>query len=289
VSADFADAKLAIVQHYLDIGRYDNAKEAMQRVLESDPEDSYYHLIMATIETNLDNLDLAESECLESMAIGEHDEECYHLLGIINIERKNYIEAEKNILESLRLNPGNPKVVARYGYLMLLTGHDKKAEQLIMEALRLDPNDANVLEISFQYYLIKNKKEQQLNFLGKYIQYSDDEIGKLTKVGVIDLLQNDNKAARENFIQAYLLDPTNQELLSVIEEIDRDSHPIFIPQRLMGKIGGPVVMWISMIVSVMILEQLGLVKLATVILILYIIFCVYTWLTPFIYKHFIKR
>ncbi|KJS48848.1 MAG: hypothetical protein VR66_11790 [Peptococcaceae bacterium BRH_c23] len=289
MSFDFEDNDLAIVQHYVEIGKYNKAEEYMQKLLENSPENPQFLSFMSNIQLNLGNLDLAEKFCLESMRTEADNEEGYHLLGVINIERKNYVEAEKNLLESLRLNPENPRVLAKYGYLMLITGYDEKAEKLIKEALRIDPDDPAVLEIGFQYYLIKNKKEQQLHFLYRYFQQSNNQIGKLTKIALTELLQNNHKSARENFVQAYLLDPTDQDLLSVIEEIDRDYHVIFLPQRAIQKIGGPAVVWIGMIVIIVALRFLGLINLAGILAVIYIVLCIYTWVTPFIYKRFIKR
>lgn len=289
MSSDFEANDLVIVQHYFEIGQYEKAGEYMQKLLQTSPENPDYLLLTAKIQFNLGNFELAEQFCLESMRLGELNEEGYHLLGSINIERKNYFEAERNLLDSLRLNPENPRTLAKYGYLMLITGYDKKAEKLILEALRIEPDDPQVLEISFQYYLIINKKEQQLYFLHKYFVHSNNEIGKLTKIGLTELLQNKYKTARENFVRAFLLDPANQELLQVIEEIDKDYHPIFLPQRLIQKTGGPAVIWIGMIVIIFALNFFGLKNLASLLAVLYILFCIYTWITPLIYKLFLKR
>jgi tetratricopeptide (TPR) repeat protein len=289
MSSDFEVNDLAIVQHYFEIGHYKKAEELMLKLLENSPENPQYLYFMSNIQFNVGNMDLAEEFCLESLGSGAFDEQGYYLLGLINIERKNYVEAEKNLLDSLHINPENPRVLARYGYLMLLTGYDQKAEKLILEALRVDPDDPVVLEISFQYYLVKNKKEQQLQFLHKYIQHSNNEIGKLAKIGLTELLQNNYKGARESFVQAFLLDPTDMDLLSAIQEIDKDYHPIFLPQRIIRKIGGPVIIWIGFIVSLFVLKLLDLLNLAIVLAVIYILICIYTWITPFIYKYFFKR
>lgn len=289
MSSSFEEKELALMQHYLEIGRYKNAEEIMYKLLEKNLTNSMYLKTLAYIEIKLGYLDKAKELCKELIELGQLNEDAYYLLGIINIQQTNYIEAEKNLLESLRHNPNNPHVLAKYGYLMLKTGHDEKAETLITEALKIDPNDPCVIDTNFQFYLVKNKKEQQLLFLSKYLQYSDNEIGKLVKVGILELLQDNHKAARENFIQAYILDPTNEDMLLALEEIDRDYHPIFFPQRIISKIGGPAVAWISAIVIVIGLSNFGFFKLAVVFSIFYILLCIYSWLTPTIYQRFLKK
>jgi hypothetical protein len=109
------------------------------------------------------------------------------------------------------------------------------------------------------------------------------------KVGIIELLQDNYKAARENFIQAYILDPTNEEMLLVIEEIDKDYHPIFFPQRMISKIGGSAVVWITAFVIVIGLSHFGFSKLSFVFSVFYILLCIYSWLTPTIYQRFFKK
>jgi Flp pilus assembly protein TadD len=289
MSSNFEEKELMVIQHYLEIGRYKNAEELMNTLLEKNPTNAKLLNTMAYIQIQLDDLDKAEMFCKESIALGELNEECYYLLGVINMERRNYVEAEESLLESLRHNPENPRVFAKYGYLMLKTGHDEKAEKLLTEALKIAPHDPVVIDISFQFYLVKNNKEQQLLFLSKYLQYSDNEIGKLVKVGVIELRRGNYKAARESFIQAYLLDPTNEELLLVIEEVDKDYHPIFFPQRMISKIGGPAVVWVMAVVIIIGLSRFGFSKLSFIFSAFYVLLCIYSWLAPTIYQRFLKK
>lgn len=270
--------------HYLQIGRYEQAQVSLIRLIGVTPNNGELLYLMACCCYGLEKMEDALYYCSEALKNGFSPEDCNSLLGSIYIDLKRYVEAEECMLEALRLNPQNAALLAKYGYLMLTTGHEKKAKRLMAEALRIEPHDEEVLKYHFFYYLAKDNKTEQMEILHQNILYSSDEIRKLIYIGLADLFSKNYKSARENFRQAFLLDPTNELVLDLLSETEYNSSILFLPQRVIDKIGGPAVAWIAVMVLLFTLNKLKFDMGVVVLSIVWIVLCLYTWVTPLIYK-----
>lgn len=273
----------AIIQ--INLGRYERALELLQTALAENPENGSLLLLAASCYYGISQYDEAEKFCLEAMENGEVDTASYALLGRIYFQKNLFVESEKNFLESLRLNPNQASVLANYGYLMLATGHRQKAKRLIDEALRIDPEDETALHFAFYYYVVTNKKHDQTATLSKYWTVSDDEVPKLVKAGTVEMYNNNYKAARNYFREAFVLEPTDKDILKVLKELDREAHPLYLPQRIIRKLGGPIPVWIGFTVVLFGLRWLKFETAFLVWAVLYLVLCIATYITPSLYKH----
>lgn len=277
------------VHHYYEIGRYEQTIIIINQIMATKPNDSYLLYLRANCLLYLDQYLEAKDNCKQALTYGYSACECNYLLGLIYMNMSQYIQAEECYLEALRQNPQRADIVAVYGYLMLKTGHDKKSAKLMEEALKMDPQNETVLHYRFYYYLAKSKKEDQITVLEQYLQVSSSEIRNYIKFGMMEFENGNHKAAGENFKQAFLLDPTNNHILSILQSAEESASVLFLPQRIINKLGGPAVVWIAMIVIIMILQQMELSKLAVIVTIIYIGICVYTWITPILYKIILRN
>ncbi|WP_371378727.1 tetratricopeptide repeat protein [Sporomusa aerivorans] len=271
-------------QHYYAMGRYEKALAKFDQLLSIHPNDNDVLYMRANSLFGLNRYDEAVDCCSQALANGFFAADCHYLLGKIFMETNRYVEAEEHFLEALRDNPERADIMATYGYLMLKTGHDKKARRLIENALSIDPSDEVVLQYHFYYHLAKNQRDDQVEALRRYLQTSDSEVRKLIQMGVMEYSSGNYKAARENFRQAYLLDPTDEHILSILKDLERSSSIFYFPQRMIERIGGPAVLWIGMVVFFLILQGLGFSKAIGIISVIYIVLCAYTWIMPLIYK-----
>lgn len=276
------------VYHYIGMKRYQKAMDILMSLLEEKPNDADLLYLRAYCLHKTDCYQEALECCNEALSHGFSIDEGNYLLGKIYMEMNRYVQAEQCFLEALRLNPQAAKVMAIYGYLMLLTGNEKKAERLFDEALRLEPDNEVVLHYRFHYYLAKGKHSEQVQTLGQFIDSSDNEVSKFVKAGLHDLFQKNYKSSRENFRQAFLLEPTNKSILGILEEVDRKSHFLYFPHRVIERMGGPAMLWVSAVVLIGLLRLLNQEEIAGITALVYISIAVYTWITPGIYKLFFK-
>lgn len=272
------------IVYYIGIRRYNSAKEKLDLMLSEYPQNGKLIYLRSVCFFGLEKYEEALSYCKEAHENNYSVLDCNNLLGRINTELKRYAEAEANYLEALSINPHSAENIACYANLMLKTGHTKKAEKLLDEARRIDPDDEEVLRISFNYYLIKNNVKERLKILERYLNSSDDEISKFVRVGISDLYQGHYKSAGENFRQAYLLDPTNDDILSILEEVDLKSKLYFLPLAIINKVGGPAVVWAIFILCALVLGYFEMYNILTPIAILYILLAIYSWIAVAIYR-----
>jgi tetratricopeptide (TPR) repeat protein len=233
------------------------------------------------------NLDIHEDAielCYQSLGNGFSAEDCHFLLGCIFRELAKYKEAAEHYSECLRINPKNARALSSYGTVMLKTGNDKKALKLINEALQIAPSDDIVLRHMFVYNLSKGRKRNQLNSLQKYLTSENDEVSKLTHIGVFNMHNKNYASARENFRQAFLLDPTNSKVLRLLEEMDILTNWFFIPHRLIQKAGGAGVVYLGFVIIFIATLNIKDVTIHWILIVTYLIFVLYTYLSLFVYR-----
>jgi tetratricopeptide (TPR) repeat protein len=270
------------------MGRYSQARDKLVSLLAKEPDNPHLFYWMAQCLLHLHSFEEALVFCVEALEKGMDQEDGNFTLGQIYVQLESYVEAEQSFLTVLRLNPQNSDAFAVYGYLMLRTGHEEKARHLMDEALRLDPDNETVVYYAFYFNLAKGNKHKQLALLDSYLKVSSDDVGKFIKMGQIDYYQKNYAGARENFRQAYLLDPSDKDLLEILRELDRITNPFFKPLQLVDTLGGPGFLWVSFIVLAVIFVYLDWVIAGGILVMVYFLFVVYSWTVTAIYSVYQK-
>lgn len=282
------DKSLNEILVYIEVGRYKEALERLRELLSQSPNDGKLLYLASCCYYYLGVYEEAIEYCHESLENQFSAEACHYLLGRIYMLVEQFVKSEEHFLESLGVNPVNPTALASYGILMLKTGHEKKATKLMDEAMRLDPENEVVLNSKFIYYIFKGNENAQINVLETYLNSASSEVRKLLNLGLYHMHYKRYSDARENFRQAFLLNPTDNNILSILEELDKASHWVFIPNRLIDKLGGPAVVWVTFF-SMMILTRYLLSPIYfALISSVYFIFAISTWISPLLYKAIIK-
>lgn len=281
--------QLQQVHHYLEINNYFKAQMEIQEMLQQYPEDGHLHYLLSCCLFGAEEFEAAIEEC--SIA-AENDYSivlCNYLLAKIYLEQERYKKSEQLFLEALSMEPNDADILASYGYLMLKTGFKDKAVKLINEALRIEPE--NCIALRYKYYLqiAARKRAAYMETLEKIMQNSDSELQKLISIAVQQLIEKKSRAAKETLRQAYLMDPTNMELLQLLKDVEQMSSIFYAPARFIDRIGGGAVLWIAVMALIFVLNTIGMEKAAGITAFAYIGLCVYTWILYFIQKIKEKR
>lgn len=277
------------IYHYYGIGRYEKVEVLAKKLLASDPSDIESLNILAETLFQLDRYDEAVETCRQALALGLNPAEGNELLGRIYLAMEAYAQSEECFLAALSENPEQASTLAAYGYLMLTTGHEDKATKLMEEALRLDSENPEILHYNFHFNLARGDKYLQLENLQQYMVVSSNEVRKLVNLGLFELHRNNYRQAREHLREAYLLDPTNEPILELLKAVEKDDHWLFWPHRLGERIGNPAIIWIGAIAIIVVLRWLGYEGVAGILSVGYFLWAVSTWITPALYKIFVRR
>ncbi|WP_059173832.1 tetratricopeptide repeat protein [Bacillus sp. FJAT-27445] len=282
------DKNKSLIDHYITLNRYEEAAPLIENLLRHDPNDAYALFNMAVVEYCRDNHDESIALCKEALQNGYDESGCYYFLGVVYQEENKFQEAEEAFLNALHLDPEDGETYAAYAELMFKAGHEEKALTLFKKAKQLDPDNEKVNQSILHYFFAKSDSNKQLEYIKKVMETSTGDIQNLLNTAAYHLLRGEDKEARELARQAFLLDPTNEDILEVLAELDEETHPMFFPQRLINKVGGPGVLWLEFIVISFILKFFELNVLLVVYVSLYILLVVYTWIAPTLYKWFVK-
>ncbi|MDC0762535.1 tetratricopeptide repeat protein [Brevibacillus sp. AG] len=274
-------------EHYYEMGRYEQAREQFKQVLAKNATHPRLLYMMAYCEYQLDNYEEAYELCTYAINEGLVTEYVYNTLGLILIQQKEWYEAEQAMLFALSLNPSEPSIIATYSFLMYETGHLKKARLLMEEAKRLDPMDSTVLQYQFYMCMIDGKKKEKHEALAGYMQGAEDDLYKLIKIGEEAYFRDDYKTAKEALVQAFMLDPTNSRVKELLDGIEKETHFLFFPNRIVRKLGGPIGSWVTSVGLILLAIYLYPPAFGAILLFL-LIFNVYTWISGFVYKLFVK-
>ncbi|WP_338752186.1 tetratricopeptide repeat protein [Bacillus sp. FJAT-52991] len=274
-----AAVSLEVIEHYFDIGRYQQVISLATEEMAQNLENGRLWYMLGYSYYALNHFKEAEEHLIEVIRLGYEPEAALYVLAHVYMETERWVESEQAFLESLRLHPNSAATHTGYATLMKKTGHRKKADALIKKALELDPENPQALR---SYYLLEGRnsnREQQILLLEKYMQSADSDLAKVIHLGLDAIFQNRVKEARDYFRQAYLMNPHDQELLELLEELELASHPLYAPNRWIERVGGPGVFWLLGIGLTLLLGVLEFTTASVICLFTYITIAIYSWLS----------
>jgi Tfp pilus assembly protein PilF len=278
----------AVIAHYFNLGRYEAAAPIIEKVIRQNPEDSTALFQMAVVEMSRNHFSEARETCREALRFGYDEITAYHFIGSTYQHEGKLTEAEEAFLTALEKDPLNGELIASYGRLMLQAGHDQKALALLEQAREIEPYSERVNQFLLDFYFAKSDLKMQQEYISNVLETSADEVQNLTNMAMFHVLKGEVKEARECYRQAFLLNPEDENILTLLQYYDSLIHPLFAPQRFMEKVGGPAVVWIAFMVISFALKSLDLYIPLFIFAVIYILYVIYTWITPLIYKWFVK-
>ncbi|MFZ5814405.1 MAG: tetratricopeptide repeat protein [Bacillota bacterium] len=272
---------LTEARYYISIRRFPQARRLLLDLLAEEPRSPELLFLLAVCEYSLDHYDEAEQLCRQVRAYGDPDDpRAEALLGRIALQREDYPTAERHLLAALRMDPQDASNMALYAQVLLKAGHEKKARQVLEEALRLDPENEVVLQVRYLFHQAKGQLQGELEALERYMIHGSNEVNKLLTAARTAIFRGRHREARELVREAFLLNPTDQELLSILRHMEVEGHPLMAPLRWVSRVGGPGAVWIGAMLIGFGSRALGWVEFAAAFALLYLLFALYTWVVP---------
>ena len=267
---------------YLERGRYEQAKSALNEALTTDPSAPHLLYLKAVIEFQTGDYDEARRSITTILGHSPHHPSALSILADIEIEEGNYERAEVVLLELLREQPDDVELLCSYARLMLLTLHVDKAASLAEEALSRAPDSTSALTTRALVGLIKRPRGRAVDEVAELIENNPDS--EQTAVLLLQALADDGRTKEALAVAQQLVrrDPGNQSYVDVVVSLKAASHWSLIPLRPFTKwgFGGSAVTWVVVIGLLSVLRNSGQVAVAGVLGIVWLVFCIYSWVWP---------
>lgn len=223
------EKELLVIRNYIEMERYTHAMERLAMVFQVSPNDAQLLYLEAYCLYQIGRYQEASDSCRASAGNGYDQADCYYLLSNISIQQKDYLEAERILLAALALKPQDPNYLAFHGYIKMLADDDYNALKLINKSLEIDPHNLEAMHYKFYFYLGSNESSDiKSRVIEEYFAISTDESDRFFKAGMLEYHKFHFAAAKENFIQAFQLDPCNKYIQKRLEELSR--RPLFYQQ-----------------------------------------------------------
>jgi len=167
-------------------GRYDEAREYLQRAVALDPHDADSHLNLGAVYAETGKMDRAEQQFRIALSISPLNLAAHNVLGKLYFDSGRLTEAEQQFRESLQVEP-NPAAYDYLGYIYTQWSDPNRAESAFKSALAMNGADSHA-----HYHL-----------------------------GLIYAATGHNSQALVELQTALAADPNNPEILSALEKLRR--------------------------------------------------------------------
>lgn len=245
---------IPMIEHYLDMRRYEQARALVHEGLADNPESARLHYLAGRVDYCLDEYEQAEEHLRLAFQYGYPTIDIHYMFGLIYAEKEQWALAERAFLTALEENPNHARLHAAYGALLIQTGEWKHGLRMLNRAERLDPNDPEVLRHRLYYDIARNDNNSNMITLEKYLKSEGDQTASQAQMGITEYYRGNYRAAREHFRQAYLSDPANKAMLNNVRLLEFQANPFLFPINWSDKIGGLPFLWFWVTLIVLILS-----------------------------------
>src|SRR5262249_4905801 len=137
-------AKLQDARQLAQLEQWDRAKELLEDLLKTAPENVTARNVLAFIFIRGGRLDEAERQYLASLAQQPRQHRVYGALGAIALQRGDLDAAERRFHEALEIAPSYVEAMSNLGFIDAARGNDSGAQAWYERALTIDPSYPHV-------------------------------------------------------------------------------------------------------------------------------------------------
>ncbi len=279
---------LGLARHWMTLNRPDRVLEQLDR-LPGDAALSHEAFVLrAAALYDLDRH--LEAEAAAEAGLGERgpDPQLLSLLGMARQELGKYEGAESALLDGLALAPTSTYLLCAYARLCLTVGQADKAARLVERAASFDPDDDVVARTRVLVAFVQGKNSEAVQLGREALRLDPDGGSNQAMYGMALANYGDVGGAARSFRYAAAADPGNAELVEAAREARAAAHPLLWPLRPMQRFGALPV-WLAAVATMMGLRAVGLAPLALVFAVLWVAYCVYSWVAPPLVRRLVGR
>jgi Tfp pilus assembly protein PilF len=212
-----------------DLGRLDDAEDALRAALREEPSDPLAHGIHALVLVDLDRPEEALQSASTAIALAPelplgHTASARALLSL-----ENFREAEASANEAIRIDPENSDTHVVLAAALVGRGRWAEALAVADKALSLEPESESARGLRAVALAMSEPGSGWDEAAGETLAVAPDSALAHALAGEAHLLRGGEREAAERFREALRLDPESEYAQAGLAEAMKAAHPLFKP------------------------------------------------------------
>ncbi len=279
---------LALARHWLQVNRADQALDQLTRLPADEALSLDAFVLRAAALHDLDRYEDAAAAAETGLGRFGPDPQLLAMLGTARRSAQQYEPAERALLDGLALSPTSVYLLCTYARVCLDVGQVEKARRLVERAASEDPEDDLVAHVRVLVAYASGQDDEALRRSREALRIGPDEAANHALFAMASSVRGDVAAAARSYRRAAAAEPGNTELIEAAREARVNAHPLLWPLRPLHRFG-PFPTWLAVVGTILGLRALGLPMIALGFGLVWVVYCVYSWIAPPLVGRWLRR
>jgi tetratricopeptide (TPR) repeat protein len=281
-------ARLRMAGHWLQIGHPERTLDELQGLYGDAAVDYRTYFYRGAALHALDR----HSEAIDILQDGlaQHGPflPLLHALGSSLRAEGRLPEAEAAFLQGLSLDPNDPDLLIGYARVCLAAGQAEKADALVERAASYAPESAAVSAARAQVAFALGKDREMHRHSTEALSHDPEDPDARALHGTASMLTGDSRSGYTSLASAAASQPGDADLRAAARQAKLINHPLLLPLRPFARLN-PLIVWIGAVAVIYGLRAAGLAPLSFAFAMVWLAFCVYSWVVPPLVRRWLNR
>lgn len=282
------EARLQMAGHWLQIGHPERTLDELQGLWGDAAVDFRAYLFRGAALHALDRNAEAIDVLKDGLALHGPFLPMLQVLGSSLRSEGRLPEAEAAFLQGLSLDPNDPDLLIGYARVCLTAGQAEKASALVERAASYAPESAAVSAARAQVAFALGNDRDMHRHSTEALSHDPEDPGARALHGTSSMLTGDSRSGYSSLASAAASQPGDPDLRAAAREAKLMNHPLMLPLRPFQRVN-PLVVWIGAVAIIYGLRAAGLAPLSFAFAMVWLAFCVYSWVAPPLVRRWINR
>lgn len=216
------------------------------------------------------------------------DPDLLYVVGRAEHDAGHPAEAERALLGGLALAPNDVDLLCAYALLCAGADQPDKAAQLVARALATEPFAPSVFSARIQVAHARGDDKEAQRISREFVAAYPDDPSAHALLGTMSAIRGQVGPAYDGLRQAAAAAPGEQAYAESAMQLRIAKHPLMLPIRPVLRFG-PLKTWVAAIVLIYGLRLAGLSALSLLVALVWLVFCVYSWVVPPLLRRWMRR
>ncbi|WP_427893540.1 tetratricopeptide repeat protein [Kribbella sp. GL6] len=285
---DPSESRLQMAAHWLRIARPERTLDELQGLSGDAAVDYRAYLFRGAALHALERNQEAVDVLRDGLAHHGPFPAMLHVLGSSLRSEGRLPEAEAAFLQGLSLDPNDPDLLIGYAHVCLAAGQAEKASALVERAASHAPESVAVSAARAQVAFALGKDRDMHRHSTEALAYDPEDPNARALHGTASMLTGDSRAGYDSLRSAAAAQPGDEDLRAAAREARLFNHPLMLPLRPFARVN-PLIVWVGAVAVIYGLRAVGAAPLSFAFAMIWLAFCVYSWVVPPLVRRWINR